>query len=300
MRCLFCKKPSENTKGVEHLIPESIGSKKLILPKGLVCDKCNNYFSRKVERPVLSHKSMRNVRGWYQVPNKKGNLPSVLGKIAGTDIEVNLRKGTNGGLKIKAEKSLEQETVDNYLKGLTTGADVPPLLFTIEIDPPQKEMSRFLAMMALEALALRFSYGSDADRIVGEPSYDLIRNFARYGTGVKEWPYHRQVLYPMDTLMKHPVSGEWITVGFGHDLILTPYPETYFVFHLHGVQFAINLGGPSIHGYELWLKDNDPLERVGAKLIKKNISGRETYFLDGDLSMKTGARYDRIKWRGEL
>lgn len=71
MRCLFCKESSDDTKGVEHLIPESFGSKKLVLPKGLVCDKCNNYFARKVERPVMSHPSMRNVRGWYQVPNKK-------------------------------------------------------------------------------------------------------------------------------------------------------------------------------------------------------------------------------------
>lgn len=139
MRCLFCKAQSENTTGVEHLIPESIGSKKLILPKGLVCDKCNNYFSRKVERPVLSHESMRNVRGWYQVPNKRGNFPSVLGKIAGTDIKVNLRKGTHGGLKIEAEKSLEQKSVNEYLKNLTAGAAVPPLLFTIEIDPLHKK-----------------------------------------------------------------------------------------------------------------------------------------------------------------
>lgn len=161
-------------------------------------------------------------------------------------------------------------------------------------------MSRFLAMMALEALALRFSCRGEADRIVDEPSYDLIRNFARYGTGVKEWPYHRQVLYPMDTLMRHPDTGEWVQVGFGHDLILTPYPETYFVFHLYGVQFAINLGGPSIHGYELWLENNNPLERIGAKLIKKSINGRETYYLEGSFSMKTGAMYDRIKWRGKL
>ena len=44
MRCLFCKQDSSSTKSVEHIIPESIGNKTLILPLGYVCDKCNNYF----------------------------------------------------------------------------------------------------------------------------------------------------------------------------------------------------------------------------------------------------------------
>lgn len=296
MRCLFCKEPSESTKGVEHLIPESIGSKKLVLPKGLVCDKCNNYFAIKVENPVLSHASMRNVRGWHQVPNKKGKYPSVLGVIAGTDIEVNLRRNKAGKLEIKAERHLQQPTVDEYIVKMGSAEDLSALLFPINIDPPQKEMSRFLAMMALEALVLRFSYDGDHDRIVDEPCYDLIRNFARYGTGVDYWPYHRQVLYPMDALMRHPDTSEWVQAGFGHDLILTPHPETYFAFHLYGVQFVINLGGPSIHGYEQWLKENDPLERCGIQLVNKVIDGKEKWFLEGDFNMRTGALYDRQKW----
>ncbi|MEM9483336.1 MAG: hypothetical protein AAGA83_06550 [Cyanobacteria bacterium P01_F01_bin.116] len=156
-------------------------------------------------------------------------------------------------------------------------------------------MSRFLAMLALEAVALRFSYRNDQDRIIDEPSFDKIRNFARYGQGVKNWPYHRQVLYPMDTLMRHPDSGEWVQVGFGHDIILTPYPETYVSFTLYGVQFTINLGGPSIHGYEEWLKDNDPLERTGTKLVKKLIDGKEQHYLEGDFDMQNGAKYDQEK-----
>ena len=50
MRCIFCKQDSSNSKNVEHIIPESLGSTKHILGKGIVCDKCNNYFSREVEK----------------------------------------------------------------------------------------------------------------------------------------------------------------------------------------------------------------------------------------------------------
>ena len=293
MRCLFCKEASHDTKGVEHLIPESIGSKKLVLPKGLVCDKCNNYFARKVENPVLSHPSIRNLRGWYQVPNKKGTYPSVLGWIAGTDIEINLRKGTDGKLQIIAEKLSEQKFVDAHLSSISTDSDFSPFLFKIEIDPPQKEMSRFLAMMALESLALRYVKLGDVNVIIDHPAYDAIRRFARYGEGVKHWPYHRQVLFSMDAQMKRPDTGQWVQAGFGHDLIFTPHPETYFTFLLYGVNFTINLGGPSIDGYALWLQEHDPLKRIGVKLIKKLVDGKEVDFLEGSFSSNAGAKYDR-------
>ncbi len=241
----------------------------------------------------MSHPSMRNVRGWYQVPNKKGKMPSVLGCIAGTEIQVNMKLDKNEKLQIRAEKASEQAIVDEYLKDMQTTGEFPPFIFPVDIDPPQQEMSRFLAMFALEALALRFSYAGDQDLIIDEPSFDLIRNYARYGKGVKEWPFHRQVLFPMDTLMRHPETGEWVQVGFGHDIIITPTPETYVSFNLYGVQFTINVGGPSIHGYEMWLKDNDPLMRTGNELVKRMVNGKEQFYLEGDFSMKNGAEYDR-------
>lgn len=300
MRCLFCKKDSTKTKGVEHLIPESIGSKRLILPKGLVCDKCNNYFSTKVEKPVLSHQSFRNIRAWYQVPNKKGKLPSVKGSIAGTDIDISMRRAKNGGIEIKAEKAKDQTIVDKYIQRLVLGMEFPPFLFPIEINPPPKAMSRFLAMMGLEALALRFSYMNLQDQIIDEPSYDLIRNYARYGKGVKNWPYHERVIFPMDTEMRHPETGKWVQAGFGHDLLITPTPETYFIFLIYGVEFAINLGGPSIEGYKIWIKTNNHIspmvERVGAKLIRKYDNDILKHYLEGDFSIQNGAEFDKKKF----
>jgi hypothetical protein len=53
MRCIFCKNDSSNSKSVEHIIPESLGNTTRTLPKGVVCDTCNNYFARKVEKPFL-------------------------------------------------------------------------------------------------------------------------------------------------------------------------------------------------------------------------------------------------------
>ena len=212
-RCLFCKNPSHGSKSVEHVIPESIGSKKIVLPNGIVCDKCNNYFSIKVEAPVLAHPSFRNIRAWYQVPNKKGKYPSLKGLIAGTDIEINISLTKEGKLNLKAEKITNDPLVKKIQEGKYN--DHPPLLFIIDIDPPQFEMSRFLAKMALEAYAFRFlSAGCAIDMLINEPHFDLIRDFARLGNNIKHWPYTRRVIFPKDTNMRHPTTGEWVQAGF--------------------------------------------------------------------------------------
>ena len=60
---------------VEHIFPESLGNVECILPRGVVCDGCNNYLSRKVEKPVLDSPMMRLLRADRAVLNKRGRLP---------------------------------------------------------------------------------------------------------------------------------------------------------------------------------------------------------------------------------
>ncbi|MDD2177752.1 HNH endonuclease [Acidovorax sp. D2M1] len=75
MRCIFCKQDSSTSTSVEHIIPESLGNTEHMLPVGAVCDACNNYFARKVERPVLESPVFRQLRAGMVVPNKKGRIP---------------------------------------------------------------------------------------------------------------------------------------------------------------------------------------------------------------------------------
>lgn len=302
MRCIFCKQTSDSSRSVEHVIPESIGSKRVVLPPGVVCDKCNNYFARKVEYPVLNHQSMRNVRAWYQVPNKKGKKPSLKGYVGGTDIDIAM-KVEDGQLVVQAEKEGEKSAFERQKQQDIEKNTFSPYIFPIEINPPEKEMSRFLAKMALEAIAFRFMHSnSNLEIIVDEPYYDPIRKFARTGMGVKEWPYHRRVIFPMGTQMKHPETGEWVRAGFGQDLFLTNRTETYFIFLLYGVEFVINVGGPSIKGYEEWLEQNNNIspviERVGVQLVRKTIDGEEQYFLDGMFDLGRGIEFDQLQLSG--
>ena len=75
MKCIFCKQSSESSKSVEHIIPESLGNTEHFLAKGIVCDKCNNYFATKIEQPLLQLPYFISVRHRNDIESKKGRIP---------------------------------------------------------------------------------------------------------------------------------------------------------------------------------------------------------------------------------
>jgi hypothetical protein len=276
-------------------MPESIGSKKRVLPAGVVCDKCNNYFARKVEHPVLNHPWMRNLRAWQQVPNKKGTFPSMVGHVAGTDVPINMRRGRDGKPQFETEKQRDSQTLAQAI----AGGFEQPLIFTIEDDPPQREMSRFLCKMALETVAELFCAGPrGTEQLVDETYFDSIRTFARYGSNFKKWPYSQRRVFPHDTLMRHPETNEWVQAGFGCGLFMNKRHETFFAFCLYGIEFVINVGGPSITGYQEWLKDHNGIspivERLGCHLITEGEGSSQTHYLHGSFNAIKGVDFDRI------
>ncbi|MDU8929440.1 HNH endonuclease [Alisedimentitalea sp. MJ-SS2] len=292
MICLFCKENSSLSKSVEHIVPEALGNKseRHNLPKGVVCDKCNNYFASSVEGPLLSHESFRNLRARYQTPNKKGKMPFWKGDLFGTEFQVGLRldKKTNTP-EIRPERESQHEEIERFRRfNDLTGA--PTLLrFSNEFIPPEKAMSRFLAKMAFEAICRRFILGMnylECLEILHTDHYDSIREYARFGYSYEKWPFHYRQYFPEETLMKHPETSEWVQFGFGYDLLLTKVPETYLVFSIHGHEFAINLGGPKVVGYENWLEENNGIsylvEARGARVIESALSGKlQSYLYNG-------------------
>ena len=258
-KCIFCTKTKGPFRSVEHIVPESLGnnSGRHVLPKGAVCDPCNNYFATKVEGPVLGHISFQNLRAKYMIPTKRGRTPFVKGFAHNTDIEVGMRldKKTER-LEFFAVKENQRAEYERLKRLDSMFIRQNLLVFPMEVDPPERDMSRFLAKMALEALFARFcdTVGEkEAYDILSAEHYDKVREWARYGHNFAEWPYHYRAYFPEETLMEHPETKEWVQFGFGYDLLLTDRPETYFVFSIHGHEFVINLGGPAIKGYEQWL-----------------------------------------------
>ncbi|EFF1836399.1 hypothetical protein IMQ31_18355 [Escherichia coli O169:H41] len=291
MLCIFCAGDSTDSRSVEHIMPESIGSKKRVLPRGVVCDKCNNYFARKVEQPILNHPWMRNIRAWQQIPNKRGSYQSLLGHIAGTEIAVNMRRSKSGSLQLDTENKNDQK----ILQRVIAEKFERPLIFTIEDNPPKKEMSRFLCKMAYETFAELFCKNpQDTATLIHEPFLNNIRRYARYGDNFKEWPFSQRRIFPHDTLMRHPIKNEWVHAGFGCGLFMNKRRETLFGFIFYGVEFVINIGGPSIEGYREWLSDHagiSPMvERLGCYL-EHSEDGK--YYLHGEFNASNGLEFDK-------
>jgi hypothetical protein len=203
-----------------------------------------------------------------------------------TDIPVGLRLAKPdddlvfGPFSVSPERSSDKT---DLLRAMSSSVNDFGFHFFVGEAPPEKLMSRFLAKMALESHWLRF-YPDSLNRLIDEPHYDRIRNWARRGDNYDDWPFSSRRIYPEETLMRHPDTYAWVQAGFGFDLLLTERRETYFIFGLYGQEFAINVGGPSKKGYEEWLTQNNfgsPLvEGLGLYLRSELINNEMAYFLE--------------------
>lgn len=76
--CIYCKKDRSEIKYEEHVIPEALGCKKT-LPKGYVCDSCNNYFSD-LDSNLLLNRYIALTVGTEEIPGKKDKIRRHIGE----------------------------------------------------------------------------------------------------------------------------------------------------------------------------------------------------------------------------
>jgi hypothetical protein len=208
--CIFCKSTNTSFNSIEHIIPESLGNIEHTLPRGVVCDSCNNYFSRKVESPILNSPEMLDIRRKMLIPSKKGKIPE------------------------SAKKNEIQFTF-----------------------PDKRLMARFIGKIGLEVLVKR---AIDANivgwekEIVENTDLDPIRNFSRYNICKGNWLFEVRILHPVNALFFD--GREYYELLNEYELLYTDSNELYIVVSLFGVEFTLNMGGPSVGGYISWLKNN--------------------------------------------
>jgi len=246
MRCIFCRGDSAASKSREHIIPESLGNSSLVLPKGVVCDKCNNYFSREVEKPFLESDAIRAMRFHQGLKSKKGRVPSLAGVIT---------------LEIPA-------IVTRFPRRDFTSVAIPTGSFDFVTQlknshlilpmggraPNGQVVSRFMAKVALEAMAKRV-VGHDGGReyLCDEHQLDDLRDHARYGR-ISSWPVHIRRIYAANAKISLP-GRQPEQVVHESDFLATSWGEWFFVLAIFGLELTINLGGPEIEGCERWLRE---------------------------------------------
>jgi len=248
LRCIFCKSDSASSRSVEHIIPESLGNKSHVLPKGVVCDACNNYFAREVERPFLDSPSMRVLRFHQALESKKGRLPPLSGIISPGVPAIVTRIPKYDFTSV----AVPQDAFDQITQS-PTGSLVLPIDGPL---PTSRTISRFMAKVAVESMAARVvQYPESLEYLCDETQLDDIRDHARRGK-IAGWPVHMRRIYATNARTSRE-NGEFEQVVHESDFLVTTSSEWYFVLVLFGQEFAINLGGPDIDGYRRWLKDNN-------------------------------------------
>jgi hypothetical protein len=218
------------------------------------------------------------LRALNGILSKSGKLPSLLATHLSSGFDVAILKEESGDIYVKAEKGKTSKEILKHLdederRGLQAFA------VNFEIDPPQKEMSRLLAKMALERCFSDFEKKTrNSASLVFDTYFENIRRWARYGNNFTEWPYHQRTIYPQETQMRHPKTNAWVKAGIGQGVFHTRSPETYYSISLYGIEFVINVGGPNIEGFEKWLSENNQaspfLKFSGLHLSIDNSKGR--------------------------
>lgn len=259
MKCIFCKEDSSNSKSVEHIIPESLGNKSHLLKKGIVCDKCNNYFSLKVEKKVLEMNYFKSLRHRNGIESKRGKIPIGKAIIPKTKYEADVLLHKTDPIKV----ILNPESFDLIKKG-----KIKHLILPFDTDFPKNDkiVSRFIAKIALEMMASRIleKHKDDQDLFADEIVLDPIRNYARYNSKNENWVYNSRKIYSEDEDF-FLENGKSVDMLFECDFLMTDETELYFVIAFKGVEFVLNMAGSSIEGYERWLKENNNISPLYKK-----------------------------------
>jgi hypothetical protein len=231
----------------------------------MVCDKCNNYFSRKIERKMLEQPYFKNLRFRQKIESKRGKYP----------IEKGIIPTSNGDVEVHIDRNYKNHRISRVR--INTG-DFEKILnlkqqFLIfpKHDLPEKNnqiISRFLGKVGLELLASTpVPEKALNEFVIDNTEFDLLRNFVRYGKPNTVWPYHlRRIYHESKSFMIEGVKGQMV---HEEKLLFTNARELYVVVCIMGVEYSLNMVGPDFDGYEIWLKEHNNESPLDEKYCEK-------------------------------
>lgn len=74
--CLFCRRGDGGFVSREHVVSESIGNDELVIPNGVVCDRCNNGVLSGLDETLGDFHMLKMARTIFGIPSKSGKVPT--------------------------------------------------------------------------------------------------------------------------------------------------------------------------------------------------------------------------------
>lgn len=74
--CLFCRRTDGGVRTQEHIFPESMGNDELVIPPGVVCDRCNNRTLSILDQVICEFMPVKLRRTMLGIHSKAGKIPT--------------------------------------------------------------------------------------------------------------------------------------------------------------------------------------------------------------------------------
>lgn len=213
-KCIYCLSTEGNFSSEEHVYPESLGNNELLLPKGVVCDKCNNEVLSGLDNHLVNHDIFSMLRVMFLPYNTKScEFPKAvfqnmkIKKVAPRKIVFDVHNSS------KSNKGFNTESVENgvNIKISTVGR--------IPFDPT--ELGRALFKISLGVIC----WHNGIDEAL-KNKYDLARDFI---LGKQLFPNF--MLMSQSSQVINQIEGSHV---FGN-------PGTFCKVNIFGVIFLYNL-----------------------------------------------------------
>ena len=184
MTCIYCKRDGP-ARGVEHVYPEGLGKHDMTLPKGAVCDACNNAFS-KLDHAVLEHPHISATLFEFGIPGKDGRPRQRHGYFERT---------AEGGLHLRtpidAKVHVDHETRQIFIQS-----------------PPPPQFHDHLFVRGLFKIALNLVAHVDGVEAALGQHYDAVRRYVKAPKSRAEiWPYVQRELLGRDVQDVDAIDG---------------------------------------------------------------------------------------------
>lgn len=119
-RCLYCLRSDRPFRSREHIIPESLGNAEFALPRGVVCDRCNNEVLSTLDAALVDFPAVKFLRTLKGLVNKEGNIP------ASRWGNATITQPSRGHLVIESNsRKVSQPTAEGFKLNLTSGGPIP-------------------------------------------------------------------------------------------------------------------------------------------------------------------------------
>jgi hypothetical protein len=230
--CLFCGTTQGPFMHIEHPIPESMGNYDTILPKGFVCDGCNQYFGSKIEQQIMANPPFNLERVAASIKTRKHRYAKY------ADSSLVLRSVGFWDRVLFTMTPDRYDTIFNKDKGILWAE--PPMNYRVFL-------ARFLIKMGLELLAVidavdPYSTGFDKARLCSRYGNDGASWEVAYGL----YPRRRDLVKSKRLDEVGPLETRQI---YQWEMGFMPNGDCQIFFAYINHCFACNLSNPSIQAY---------------------------------------------------